>query len=69
MAKTENGAKEKGQFGVVTRMLAGACHNCVVCSYADRRPESTFGKLMRWHRGWCPVWAAHTKVYGERPLS
>jgi len=37
-------------------------------SIADRKPNSTFGKVMRWHRKWCPAWVAHTKVYGDSPL-
>ena len=52
-----------------TRALAGVCHNCGVCTYANRKPESDFGRLMEWHRGWCPAWAAHTKVYGLKDLS
>jgi len=69
MANTKNKAQEDKQFGLVTRILARSCHNCRMCSYADRKPDSTLGKLIRWHRTWCPAWAAHTKVYGEKPLS
>ncbi|MHC4792509.1 MAG: hypothetical protein ACYS8Y_13970 [Planctomycetota bacterium] len=65
----KNTTQEKTEFGIITKMLAGMCHNCGICAYADRKPNSTFGKLMRWHRKWCPAWAAHTKVYGEKPLS
>ena len=59
----------KNDFGMVTKALADICHNCGVCVYANRRPESTFGRLMEWHRDWCPAWAAHTKVYGLKDLS
>ena len=69
MNQTELQNQELKQFGVVTRLFAGVCHNCNVCPYADRRPDSQFGKVMRWHRTWCPAWAAHSKVYGEKPLS
>ena len=69
MVKTKNGAQKEEQFGIITQILAGYCHNCKICPYVDRRPTSAFGKLMRWHREWCPAWAAHTKVYGEKPLS
>jgi len=69
MVKTKNGAQKEEQFGIITQILAGYCHNCKICPYADRRPNSAFGKLMRWHREWCPAWAAHTKVYGEKPPS
>ena len=69
MSSAGNDTKEKPEFGVGTRILASICHKCVICPYADRKPDSTFGKLMRWHRTWCPSWAAHTKIYGEKPLS
>ena len=60
--------KEK-QYSKFTKVLSSICHNCDVCAFADRKPNSSFGKLMRWHRKWCPAWAAHSKVYGEKPLS
>ena len=69
MANTNNKAQEDKQFGLVTRILARSCHNCRMCSYADRKSDLALGKLIRWHRTWCPAWAAHTKVYGEKPLS
>jgi hypothetical protein len=69
MAATNNKAQEDKQFGLLTRIMARSCHNCRMCPYADRKPDSALGKLMRWHRTWCPAWAAHTKVYGEKPLS
>jgi len=61
--------KKKVQFGIVTNILARVCHNCEICPYANRRSNSAFEKLMRWHRKWCPAWAAHTKVYGMKLLS
>ena len=64
---TRQSAKE--QFGLGTRALAGLCHHCGVCPAADRKLDSILGRLMRWHRTWCPAWAAHTKVYGRKPLS
>ena len=60
--------KEK-QFGIATNLLAKMCHNCGVCSSAEKKPDSSFGKIMRWHREWCPAWAANTKVYGEKSFS
>jgi hypothetical protein len=66
---TDNNTQEEKQFGLVTRIIARSCHNCKMCSHIDRKPDSALGKLMRWHRTWCPAWSAHTKVYGEKPLS
>lgn len=54
------------EFSTLTRTLAGVCHHCGICPFAERRPDSAFGRLMRWHRNWCPAWAAHTRVYGEK---
>ena len=69
MTDTNDSGQRKGEFGIITKLLGGFCHNCGICPYADKRPNSAFGKLMRWHRTWCPAWAAHTKIYGEKPLS
>lgn len=69
MASNKKQSSAKEQFGITTRILAGACHKCEICPYADRKPDSAFGRLMRWHRTWCPAWSAHTKVYGRKPLS
>jgi hypothetical protein len=69
MTEIQNNRHAKVQFGAVTQLLAGICHKCQICPYADRKPYSAFGRLMRWHRTWYPAWAAHTEVYGRKPLS
>ncbi len=69
METTKNDLGKKEQFGIITKLWGVLCHNCGICSYANRRPDSQFGKLMRWHRTWCPGWASHTKIYGKKPLS
>lgn len=69
MIANEDTAQVKDQLGITTRFLAGICHRCEICPYADRKPDSAFGRLMRWHRTWCPAWASHTRVYGRKPLS
>ena len=68
MNSLENRTEKMGQFGLPTRMLAGLCRRCGICPYANRQPDSNFGRLMEWHRTWCPAWAAHTKVYGMKDL-
>jgi len=69
MNTTAQHAQTGEEFGYTTRILAGICHKCEICPYADRRPDSALGRFMRWHRAWCPAWAAHTRVYGRKPLS
>jgi hypothetical protein len=65
----ESHSEKRGQVGVAARILADVCHSCGICPYADKKPQSSLGKIMRWHRTWCPAWAAHAKVYGRKPLS
>ncbi len=69
MAPEEKSLGSHRRFGLVTRMLAGVCHKCEICPIADKKPGTAFEKLMRWHRKWCPAWAAHTRVYGRKPLT
>ncbi|MFC2083568.1 hypothetical protein ACFLS9_00780 [Bacteroidota bacterium] len=69
MNSLENSKQPNDYFGITDRALAGFCHKCQICPFADRKPDSTFGKIMRWHRTWCPAWVAHTKIYGRKPLS
>lgn len=69
MNTSEYDVRKQEQFGLTTRMLAGLCHGCGICTHANKSPNSAFEKLMRWHRTWCPAWAAHTHVYGEKSLS
>lgn len=69
MRTIESQSPTKDQFRADTRVLAAICHSCGICPWADKKPQSWFGKLMRWHRTWCPAWAAHTKVFGRKPLS
>ena len=61
-------SKIDSQHGLMTRALAGVCHRCGICPYANKKPDSSFGRLMSWHRTWCPAWNAHTKIYGVKPL-
>lgn len=65
---TEPDTTSSGKLSLTVRTLAGICHNCGICPYAASLPDSTFDRIMRWHRSWCPAWRAHTRVYGEKPL-
>ena len=65
---TNSAGTVHSEVGVTTKVLAEVCHNCGICPLAARKPESTFERVMRWHRTWCPAWNAHTRVYGEKLL-
>jgi hypothetical protein len=69
MMNTNQSTQAVERHGQGTRMLASVCHNCGICPFANRKPQSLFGRLMHWHRSWCPAWSAHTKVYGRKALS
>lgn len=47
------------------KILAGFCNACPLCVIARNKPDTTFGKAMRWHGSWCPAWKAWEKIYGE----
>jgi len=68
MKNTKSTSKKDQEFSPLTCALANFCHNCEICPIANKRPNSAFEKLMRWHRTWCPAWAAHTQVYGLKSL-
>lgn len=65
---TTTQATDDRKHNLPTRALAGFCHQCGICPFAARRPDSTLEKAMRWHRTWCPAWKAHSSVYGEKRL-
>ncbi|MCK5207165.1 MAG: hypothetical protein KAQ79_04070 [Cyclobacteriaceae bacterium] len=69
MRHTKNTQKRDQEFSPVTFVLADFCHACEICPIANKKPNSAFEKLMKWHRKWCPAWAAHTKVYGLKSLA
>jgi hypothetical protein len=68
MNEATRGEQAKVQYGIGTRAWAGLCHNCPICAHANRKPGTSFEKVMRWHRTWCPGWNSHTKVYGLKEL-
>ena len=51
MSISKDSSHEKDQFGITTKILACICHDCGICPYANKRPISAFGRLMRWHPG------------------
>ena len=41
---TTNSVQKKDQSRIATHILAGVCHNCGICPYANRKPNSAFEK-------------------------
>lgn len=37
------------------------CENCRFRAIYDRNPQSIFGKIWKWHTGWCPGWKSYVK--------
>ena len=35
------------------------CANCPIRRQAQRKPQSIFARIHRWHSGWCPGWKAY----------
>jgi hypothetical protein len=68
METTRSYTEREDAFGPFTRMLAAVCHNCNMCGFADKKPGSTFGRLMSWQRSWCPGWAARSRVYADESI-
>ncbi|MEW5911020.1 MAG: hypothetical protein AB1814_00535 [Thermodesulfobacteriota bacterium] len=33
-----------------------SCAACALRRYAERKPDSIWARLWRWHTGWCPGW-------------
>ena len=64
MKTSKRSIKEKNEYGIGTRALATFCKNCGICAFANKKPNSNFGRVMAWHREWCPARLSHNKVYG-----
>lgn len=62
--KTTIDVTKENKHGIGTMAWANLCHNCGICAFANRKPESNFGRFMAWHRKWCPGRLSHNKVYG-----
>jgi len=62
-------SSNREEFGFLTRAMADRCHDCTLCSRSRTKPDTAFGRLMEWHRGWCPAWAARVRVYGDEDIA
>lgn len=37
------------------------CAKCKLRGYAERKPQSFWAKLWRWHTKWCPGWKLYQR--------
>ena len=44
------------------------CQTCPLRARAEAKPHSLFGKVWRWHTGWCPGWKAYTRELTEKGI-
>lgn len=42
------------------------CENCKMRAYAEKKPNSIWAKLWRWHTTWCPGWKAYQEELARR---
>jgi hypothetical protein len=40
-------------------MKIAICGKCPIRRIAEKRPDSWFGRVWRWHTRWCPGWKAY----------
>lgn len=47
-------------------MKTHACENCSWRAYAERKPNTWFARLWRWHTRWCPGWRSYQRSLAEK---
>ncbi|MCB2193958.1 MAG: hypothetical protein KQI62_20455 [Deltaproteobacteria bacterium] len=43
-----------------------SCATCPMKRYAEKKPNSLWAKLWRWHTGWCPGYKRYQAWLAER---
>ena len=46
-------------------MKTSSCETCKFRAFAEKRPNSIWAKLWRWHTSWCPGWKAYQRSLAE----
>ncbi len=57
-----SGIKDK-----LSTALKTHCESCGMCRYAEKKPESFIGRIVRWHKTWCPAWKAYQRHLNNAP--
>lgn len=50
----------------ISKLIAKRCENCPLCRRAREKPDTLFGKVMKFHGKFCPFWRAWEKEYGQK---
>lgn len=53
--------------GFLKKVMASLCHNCPICRYGRRTPQSMLGRILhhRLHAEHCPFWKAEKEKYPD----
>ncbi|BBO68001.1 hypothetical protein DSCA_19310 [Desulfosarcina alkanivorans] len=51
------------------RELMSKCESCTFRRKFDQNPNSFWGRLWKWHIGWCPGWKLYLKSLDEAKRS
>jgi hypothetical protein len=45
--------------------MKSKCETCKWRAYAERKPDTFWARLWRWHTKWCPGWKAYQRELAE----
>lgn len=45
--------------------MKARCEECSMRKRAERKPNSLFDRVWRWHTGWCPGWKAYQRELAQ----
>ncbi|MBE9480978.1 MAG: hypothetical protein IMY69_04695 [Bacteroidetes bacterium] len=49
-----------------TKKKVNSCEECKMRKFAERKPNSFWAKVWRWHTKWCPGWKAYQKEIDQQ---
>lgn len=49
-----------------TKKKVNSCEECKMRKLAERKPNSFWAKVWRWHTKWCPGWKAYQKEIDQQ---
>jgi hypothetical protein len=48
--------------------IASNCQTCGLRARAEKKPQTLFARLWRWHTTWCPGWKAYIRELDSKGL-